>query len=167
MRIKPKGHHEIVEGDLTPMIDMTFQLIAFFMLVINFSDVEQDQRVQLPASELAQPPTAPYEQPLTIHLTKQDLYIFGGKELTQLSQLKSALLRETQIIKRHTSKKLADVTVIIRADGQAKTGQVQEVIQACQELQFERFALRGKQSDVRTIGLVSSPLSVVFLINSE
>ena len=46
MRIKPKHDTSIVEGDLTPMIDMTFQLIAFFMLVINFSDVEQDQRVQ-------------------------------------------------------------------------------------------------------------------------
>ncbi|NOZ39050.1 MAG: biopolymer transporter ExbD [Planctomycetes bacterium] len=152
MRIKSRGNTGIVEGDLTPMIDMTFQLIAFFMLVINFSDVEQDQRVQLPASELAKPPSAPYEQPLTIHLTKNDEYIFGGKEMTELSLLKSALLREVQIIKRYTSKKLADVTVIIRADGQAKTGQVQEVIQACQELEFERFALRGKQSDVSTIG---------------
>ncbi len=152
MRIKSRGKSGIVEGDLTPMIDMTFQLIAFFMLVINFSDVEQDQRVQLPASELARPPSAPYEQPLTIHLTKTDLYIFGGKEMTELSQLKSALLREVQIIKLYTDKKLADVTVIIRADGQAKTGQVQEVIQACQELEYERFALRGKQSEVSTIG---------------
>ncbi len=152
MRIKSRGKTGIVEGDLTPMIDMTFQLIAFFMLVINFSDVEQDQRVQLPASELAKPPSAPYEQPLTIHLTADDLYIFGGKEMTALAQLKSALLREVQIIKRYTSKKLADVTVIIRADGQAKTGQVQEIIKACQELEFERFALRGKQSDVSTIG---------------
>jgi len=152
MRFKPKGDTGIVEGDLTPMIDMTFQLIAFFMLVINFSDVEQDQRVQLPASELAKPPSAPYEQPLTIHLTKQDRYIFGGNELTKVAQLKSALLLETQIIKRHTSKSLADVTVIIRADADAKTGQVQEVIQACQELEFEKFALRGKQSEVSTIG---------------
>jgi len=152
MRIRSKGKTGIVEGDLTPMIDMTFQLIAFFMLVINFSDVEQDQRIQLPASELAKPPTAPYEQPLTIHLTSSDLYIFGGREMTQLSQLKSALLQEVQIIKRYTSKKLGDVTIIIRADGQAKTGQVQEVIQTCQELEFERFALRGKQSEVSTIG---------------
>ena len=152
MRIKSKHDSSIVEGDLTPMIDMTFQLIAFFMLVINFSDVEQDQRVKLPASELAKPPAAPYEQPLTIHLTKDDTYIFGGKERTKLAQLKSALLLETQIIERHTSKSLADVTVIIRADSDAKTGQVQEVIQACQELKFERFALRGKQSEDRTIG---------------
>ena len=32
MRIQ-KSYKGIVEGDLTPMIDMTFQLIAFFMLV--------------------------------------------------------------------------------------------------------------------------------------
>ncbi len=151
MRIRPRGPRGIVEGDLTPMIDMTFQLIAFFMLVINFSDVEQDQRVTLPASELARPPESPYEQPLTIHLTKQDRYIYAGRELTQLAQLRSELLRETQIILRHTSKKLSDVTVIIRADESAKTGIVQEVIQTCQQLEFERFALRGQQSELRTI----------------
>lgn len=152
MRLARKRDSRIVEGDLTPMIDMTFQLIAFFMLVINFSDVEQDQRVKLPASELAKPPTAPYEHPLTIHLTDDDTYIFGGNERSTLARLKSDLLLETQIIKRHTDKSLADVTVIIRADADAKTGQVQEVIQACQELEFERFALRGKQSEERTIG---------------
>ncbi len=152
MRIRPRGPQGIEEGDLTPMIDMTFQLIAFFMLVINFSDVEQDQRVTLPASELARPPEAPYEHPLTIHLTKEDRFIYGGREVTQLAQLRSALLQETQIILRYTTKKLADVTVIIRADENAKTGLVQQVIQACQELEFERFALRGKQSEVRTIG---------------
>jgi len=152
MRIRPRGPRGIVEGDLTPMIDMTFQLIAFFMLVINFSDVEQDQRVTLPASELARPPEAPYEHPLTIHLTENDRFIYGGREVTQLAQLRSALLQETQIILRHTTKKLADVTVIIRADENAKTGLVQQVIQACQELEFERFALRGKFSKDEKIG---------------
>ncbi|NOY42846.1 MAG: biopolymer transporter ExbD [Planctomycetes bacterium] len=152
MRIRPKGDTGIVEGDLTPMIDMTFQLIAFFMLVINFSDAEQDQRIKLPASELAKPPAARYEQPLTIHLTKNDHFIYAGRELTELAKLKSELLKETQILLRHTSKKLEDVTVIIRADQDAKVGLVQEVMKACQELQFEKFALRGKQSEIRTIG---------------
>jgi len=152
MRIRARGDSRIVGGDLTPMIDMTFQLIAFFMLVINFSDVEQDQRVKLPASELAKPPEAPYQQPLTIQLTKNDRFIYAGKELTKLADLRSALLRETQIIKRLTSKKLSDVTVIIRADENAKTGLVQEIIEVCQGLQFEKFALRGRQSETRTIG---------------
>ncbi len=152
MRIVRKPVAGIVEGDLTPMIDMTFQLIAFFMLVINFSDAEQDQRIKLPASELAMPPTAPYEQPLTIHLMDSGTFVFGGSERNSLDALQSALLRETQILQRHTSKKVADVTVIIRADKNAKTGVVQEIIQICQNLQFERFALRGKQSDKPTLG---------------
>lgn len=152
MRIRPRGPQGIEEGDLTPMIDMTFQLIAFFMLVINFSDVEQDQRITLPASELAQPPDAPYDQPLTIHLTDDGRFIYAGKEHFELARLRSALLQETQIILRHTSKSVADVTVIIRADENARAGLVQEVIQTCQELEFEKFALRGKQSEIQTIG---------------
>jgi biopolymer transport protein ExbD len=141
-----------VEPDMTPMIDMTFQLIAFFMFTINFSDTEQDQRVTLPASELAKPPDAPYEHPLTVHLTDRGEYIYGGAALGSLDELRSALLREKQIIDRYELEKIEDVTVIIRADEDAPTGEVQEVIQLSQELGFERFALRGKQSEARTIG---------------
>jgi len=152
MRIRRKGPQGIVEGDMTPMIDCAFQLISFFMFVINFNDTEQDQRITLPASELAKPPAAPYDHPLTIHLTKNDHFVYGGRELTTFEELQSELLKETQIIKRLTSKKVADVTVIVRADEDAKTGMVQRVIQACQKLAFEKFALRGKQSEIRTIG---------------
>ena len=58
MKIKAKGP-DFVELDYTPMIDMTFQLIAFFMILINFSDAETDDRVQLPSSAIAKPPSAP------------------------------------------------------------------------------------------------------------
>ena len=34
-------------------------------------------------------------------------------------------------------------TVIVRADGRARTGDVQQVIRICQEQGFERFALRA------------------------
>lgn len=152
MRIRRRGPQGIVEGDMTPMIDCAFQLISFFMFVINFNDTEQDQRVTLPASELAKPPAAPYDYPLTIHLTKNDHFVYGGRELTTFEELQSQLLKETQIINRLTSKKVEDVTVIVRADEDAKTGMVQRVIQACQKLAFEKFALRGKQSEIRTIG---------------
>ena len=49
--------HELsmVEGDLTPMIDMAFQLIAFFMVMINFTQADQNERIKLPTSELAKP----------------------------------------------------------------------------------------------------------------
>jgi len=139
------------EPDMTPMIDMTFQLIAFFMFTINFSDTEQDQRVTLPASELAKPPDAPYDHPLTVHLTDEGEYIYAGAVMGSLNELRSALLREKQIIERYAIEKLEDVTIVIRADEDARAGLVQEIIQLCQELKFERFALRGKQAEIKRI----------------
>ena len=38
------------EPDLTPLLDVVFQLITFFMLVINFSNDNYDQRVRLPVA---------------------------------------------------------------------------------------------------------------------
>src|SRR5688572_8473731 len=133
------------EMDMTPMIDVTFQLIAFFIFVLNFTEVDQDQRVNLPRSELARPPEVPYDEPLTIQLMSNETIVFAGDTLTR-EGLKSALLREAQIIKAHPEKKVSDVTVVIRADRNAATGKVQELIQVCQEAEFDTFALRGKQT---------------------
>jgi biopolymer transport protein ExbD len=149
MRFK-RHAHVTAEMDMTPMIDVTFQLIAFFMFVLNFSEVDQDQRINLPSSELAKPPEVAYETPLTIQLTEDEEFIFAGDLLTT-DGLKAALLREAQIIKAHPDKKVSDVTVIIRADRLAKTGKVQEIIQLCQQAEFETFALRGKQSNESTL----------------
>ncbi|HMO84502.1 MAG TPA: hypothetical protein PKC18_06225, partial [Lacipirellulaceae bacterium] len=68
-----------------------------------------------------------------------------------LDELRSALLREKQIIERFALERMQNVTVIIRADQDARSGLVQEIIQAAQELGFERFALRGKQGEDRPL----------------
>ena len=61
MRLHKREGMPSAEADMTPMIDMTFQLIAFFMVLINFSDAETNERIRLPASQLAKPPDAPLE----------------------------------------------------------------------------------------------------------
>jgi biopolymer transport protein ExbD len=149
MRIQKRSTRGAGGGDMTPMIDMTFQLIAFFMVLLNFSDAEQDQRINLPESELAKPPDVAYQEPLTIQMTATDAILFAGDELT-MDALQSALLREAQIIRAYPNKKVSDVTVIIRADRLARTGKVQEVIQMCQTAEFDTFALRGRQSEAAT-----------------
>jgi biopolymer transport protein ExbD len=150
MRIVRSKLATSAEMDMTPMIDVTFQLIAFFMFVLNFSEVDTDQRINLPASELARPPDAPYAQPLTVQMTADDTILFAGDEMLP-DALQSALMREAQIIMAYPNKKLSDVTVVLRADRAAKTGKVQEIIQMCQKAGFDMFALRGKQSDVSTL----------------
>jgi biopolymer transport protein ExbD len=142
MRVK-KATSGVVEGDLTPMIDMTFQLIAFFMVLINFTQSEQNERIQLPDSELAKPPEAPLEFPITLHLTKEGTVIIGGQEVT-IDGLGPYLNAEASVL-RIRGKSPATATVIIRGHREAQTGKVQDLIRVCQSNSFEKFALRAKE----------------------
>lgn len=155
MRLTKGKRYDIVEGDMTPMIDMTFQLIAFFMVLINFSDIEQDQRVNLPASELAKPPDSAYDEPITIQMTADEIILFSGQEMT-IEELRTAVRQEGTFLREYSDEegenKLSKATVVIRADLQSRTGRVQEIIKACQDAGFDKFALRGRQSDEPTLG---------------
>ena len=137
------GGSEYAEGDMTPMIDMTFQLIAFFMVLINFTEADQNEQIRLPSSELAKPPDAPLEFPITLQLTRKGTVLFVGDEIA-VSGLSPLLLREKQVMEQR-GRATSEATIVIRADKNAKTGRVQEIIKLCQELGFEKFALRAKQ----------------------
>ena len=142
MKIKAKGP-EFVEIDYTPMIDMTFQLIAFFMILINFAEGEQDQRVQLPASALAKPPDAASETPITIQMVRDGKIIMSANLLPDANALKPYLNNEKYVLESK-GESIKDANVIIRADRDAKTGLVQNIIKVCQEIGFEKFSLRAK-----------------------
>ncbi len=144
MRMRKRKESAVYEGDLTPMIDMTFQLIAFFMVLINFQQTEQYADVELPISELAQPPDQPLDYPITLNVTRRGTVVFSGRELAEFDQLKPYLLREAQVL-RARNKPLSDATIVIRAHKTAKTGYIQELIQVCQDEGFETFALRAKE----------------------
>jgi len=142
----------IQEGDMTPMIDMTFQLIAFFMVLINFSQADQDQRVKLPKSELAKPPDQPLDDALTVNLglegASRNPVIYMAGQRYDFGSLKTQLDRERDLVVRN-GKDPTKVTVIIRAHKDCRTGDVQTVIKSCQEARFESFALRAEEKQGR------------------
>jgi biopolymer transport protein ExbD len=145
MRIKPKPSTLSAEPDMTPMIDMTFQLIAFFMVLLNFGEGEADARVKLPSSQLAKPAEAAFEYPLVIQLTSDDQVIFGA-DIMPIAGLTQPLRNEARYLKLN-GQTPADATIIIRADGDARGGVVQEIMQKCQEQGFDNFVLRAKQEE--------------------
>ena len=142
MKVKAKGP-EFVELDYTPMIDMTFQLIAFFMILINFSDAETDQRVQLPSSTLAKPPDARMDTPITIQMIRDGKLIMNAQLLPDVNALRPFLKAE-QYDLQTKNRSAKDATIIIRAHKDAKTGLVQQIIKVCQEVGYEKFTLRAK-----------------------
>jgi biopolymer transport protein ExbD len=143
MKFKKQATNDVTcEPDMTPMIDMTFQLIAFFMVLLNFGEGEQDQSIKLPSSELAKPPEVATEAPIVLQLTERNTVLMGGDELP-VSGLTAPLARERAALQARQISP-SDATIFIRADINSKTGVVQEMIQQCQTNGFEKFALRAK-----------------------
>lgn len=151
MRMKyAKSAPPEAEGDMTPMIDMTFQLVAFLMVMINFSEAEVDDRIVLPKSELAKPPEKAFSEKLTLQVTKDGFVIYSGDKIP-VEALKDPLYREKTLMDRRAKEGAGTggssaATIIIRADRDAQTGAVQKVIRACQDVGFENFALAAIQA---------------------
>jgi biopolymer transport protein ExbD len=142
--MKIKSHNQAkAEADLTPMIDMVFQLIAFFMVLINFSQSEQNDRVQLPDSELAKPAEDKLEFPIVLHLTAEGTVVIGGDEFA-VESMRVPLSREITVLGLE-KKTAADANIVIRGHRDVAGGRVQDLIERCQEMGFEKFALRVKE----------------------
>ena len=144
MRIA-RANTKIHEGDLTPVIDMAFQLIAFFMVLINFAQTESNDRVKLPSSQLVKPPEVPLEFPIILHVAQDGEIILGGDDYTA-ETLRVGLQKEIAVIKAE-GKTVEDANVVIRAHKDTAAGDVQEVIRVAQEQKLENFALRVKEDN--------------------
>ena len=131
--------------DMTPMIDMTFQLITFFVFTLNFSTAVQDDRVQLPVSQLAKPAEGPSVEPITLQLMSDGRVIYSGEPVS-LQDIGGYLENEKRVM-ISASKEPSTATVIVRADGRSTTGDVQDLIQICQEKGFEKFVLRAQYDE--------------------
>jgi biopolymer transport protein ExbD len=142
--------------DMTPMIDIVFQLITFFMVINKFDQEEADERVTLPKDQLAIPPAVARKNSFMLNcgflrdqqgnlLSNEPLFFFGADQVP-LAQVRPRLQQEAEFY-RTIGTDMKEVVVEIRADKDVKSGMIQELIQMCQEngIGFQRFALKATQ----------------------
>jgi len=87
------------EVDMTPMIDIVFQLIAFFMVISNFEQTQADERVRLPTDVLAQPPAVKPAHELVLNvgfvrdpdhgIPKQGPIVFHNSQFCRITETDS------------------------------------------------------------------------------
>ena len=153
MRIK-SSKPVLVEVDMTPMIDIVFQLIAFFMLITNFEQTQADERVKLPSDQLAMPLEVARVKQLTLNIgfirneqgVKQSeaLVFYAGQDIPVL-KMGQWLDKESRIYEQEGTD-VKDVTIVFRADKETPTGLVQELMRLSQEAGFEKFAWSAMQT---------------------
>jgi biopolymer transport protein ExbD len=136
------------EPNLTPILDMVFQLITFFMLVINFKSAELDLSVKLPVVGSARPVETHGQRSLLVLNIDSD----GNVRTTRTIKDIDAYIRsEAQVSMMSNRMTAADLeaggelptTIVIRADRSTPFRMLNRVIKACQENGFRRFALKA------------------------
>lgn len=136
------------EPNLTPILDMVFQLITFFMLVINFKSAEVDLSLKLPVVGSARPVKADHQYSLLV----LNIDPVGNLKTTRsIPNIESYLQNEAQatMLAFHlTPEDIANgrglpTMVVIRADRATPFKMFNRVIKTCQENGFRSFALKS------------------------
>jgi len=141
------SHAASAEPNLTPMLDMVFQLITFFMLILNFKAQSMDLHLKLPVFGAARPPEQDQGEVITLNLDEAGKLTVQGqpKDLTQYIQSEAAASRQTaqRIQPGFKDGDALPATVAIRADFRIRFGVLSKAIKVCQDNGFRRFALRA------------------------
>ncbi|MGQ0634607.1 MAG: ExbD/TolR family protein [Planctomycetaceae bacterium] len=117
--------------NLTPMIDVVFNLLIFFMVGTRFADLEREFDVQLPQVVDAQPLTAPPDE-IVVNVFS-DGRIVVGQQAVSLSELESRL--------REARGRYAEQAVLVRGDGHGIYQHVMDVLAVCHRVQIANFSL--------------------------
>lgn len=151
------AHNEIrAEPNLTPLLDVVFQLITFFMLVFKISGADFDQRVRLPVAGSAMPVEGSVvdQDRMILNIDGDGRLLWSGQVLDIESAIKK--IRDQAELARLNlkvgGKELAagdalPTTIILRADRSLPFSQIYRYIQACQANGFTRFALKAMNAE--------------------
>lgn len=141
MAKKPKpSPSEASEGggfDMTPMIDVTFLLIIFFMCVTEMQDASKSQ-LQLPRSKNGERDDQPAPGRIVINVLKTGTIEINRRPF-DLDTLKG-MLKEHYTLSMREGEEHSDKAVLIRGDKDAEWGMIQRVMAACMEARLWKIA---------------------------
>ncbi len=143
------------EPNLTPLLDVVFQLITFFMLVFKISGDNYDQRVRLPVAGSVRPIEGARadEDRLVLNIDGDGRLLWNGKILSVDEALKelrtqARLVEMNQKIRgKGQAGDSLPTTIVLRADRRASFATVYRYIQACQSFRFTKFALKAMNAE--------------------
>jgi biopolymer transport protein ExbD len=117
--------------NLTPMLDIVFNLLIFFMVGTRFTDMERQFDVQLPETGQAQPLTSPPDE-IVVNVFDDGRIVVRQKTLT---------LEELETLLKTARGRFADQAVLIRGDGRGVYQNVMDVLSACHRARITNFSL--------------------------
>ena len=132
MNLRPDRTDERVDINLTPLIDVVFLLLIFFMVSTTF-DRHANLKVELPESSA---PIAQQQEPVVISIDAEGNYFINDRQLvnTTLETLKIAL-------RKTVADNEEDVPLVLRADAKTPHQSVVRAMDAAAQLGLTRLSI--------------------------
>lgn len=106
---------------MTPIIDMVFLLLIFFLVTTTYHQIEREIKIALPAAESGAPISVALRE-LIVNVSGDGSVVVNANTLT-LDQLRSLV---AEALEQNPKQK-----VTVRGDQQASYGQVARVLDIC------------------------------------
>ena len=131
MAVKLRTYNAVAAINMTPLIDMIFQLLIFFLVASSIADEEQQLQLDLPTVNEALPAMFQPNE-LVVNIDREGKYYIDG-QFCQVEQVEQLLRRA------YTNNPLTQ-SVIIRADKQTDWQQVAVAIGLCKKIGIQNYS---------------------------
>ena len=140
------------------MLDMVFQLVTFFMLVINFKANQIDTQMELPVVGSARPVKADGLQLMMVNINNKGQFTVFNKPYSdqQMEQYIAAQATSDRLAARCSKSSFDDTddlptTVVIRADRNTPFEKLDHALKLCQANHYRDFVFRTATIQAATI----------------
>ncbi|MFN9348229.1 MAG: ExbD/TolR family protein [Planctomycetota bacterium] len=136
--------------NLTPLIDVVFLLLIFFLVATQFSQDDQQLPIQLPSAKNALPMTVQPEE-LVVSIGQDGTYMLRGQRLS-LEQLEPLLAKS--VLDNPVQQ-----TVILRGDKRVEFQSIVSLIDLCNRLKVPSYRIIAQDEaiDSKDIHVGSQP----------
>ena len=131
----PHLNKKSAKFDLTPLIDVVFLLLIFFMLTTTFVNLESRVEVNLPSGDFA---TAKSSENIIVTITENNTIYFNGKLIDPVKLTESVAIN----IKDEPEK-----IVVLEADQNVLHGKVIRVMDLIKKGGAERIAIAAQPAE--------------------
>lgn len=145
MRKRAQSDDDEVKVDMTPMIDVVFNLIIFFMLVTQMVTLERAE-LELPQADQAQEDQSVDKKRLIINIHKNGRVEISGRIHTE-EEVKNVLIEEAGKTSDRDQEGFSKRTVLIRADVETPYRFIQKIMEMCAKQKIYRISFGAKMED--------------------
>jgi len=133
MRIPTRQRKLGLSFDITPLIDIVFQLVIFFLAATYIVRSDANEKVNLPKATMAQdqPPASPRRYVITI--TAERVWLLGNQRTERLA------IEQQLLAAAATPEEAAKIEVRLRADARVPYSEVEPLMLTCAKLGIRKL----------------------------